>query len=369
VQFISDILEKDQYNIIAATSGIEALELAEKFMPYAITLDIIMPGIDGWEILQKLKRNPKTTNIPVIVVTKSKDKHTGFALGAVGYVSKPVIKDTLISEIHKINHHPHSVMIVDDDEFDRKTMTGIIKSENISTIVATGGKECLDLLKKSLPDVLILDLLMPEIDGFQVIKKIRKEPKTINLPVIIVTAKDLTDQDKMMLNGNVASILSKNKSSLATLSGEIKRVLTEIDRQQREEYNKDEKADKPIESLSSVLVVEDNPDNMITLKAILKNRYNIIEAIDGEVGLEKAKSYLPDLILLDIALPKMDGFAVIKHLKKEKNTKKIPVVALTAMAMKDDRNKILKSGFDDYVAKPIDPIGLLAVIKSKIKEK
>jgi len=192
VQDISSYLIESGYDTISASSGKEALKMAEKHQPYAITLDIIMPEMDGWEVLQKLKANEKTKNIPVIVVSVSDDRETGFALGAVGYINKPVDKKTLLTEINIINSSPKTIMIVDDNDFELNQIANIIKEKNINVVLAESGKKCLKLLGDSLPDILILDLVMPEIDGFMVLEEIRKNDKTKNLDVIIVTAKDLT---------------------------------------------------------------------------------------------------------------------------------------------------------------------------------
>ncbi|MBT3168864.1 MAG: response regulator [Candidatus Cloacimonetes bacterium] len=369
IQLIADVLEAEGYNSIAALSGREALLLAEKYKPYAITLDIVMPEIDGWEVLQKLKQNPVTSLIPVVIVSKMEDQHTGHALGAVGYVSKPVHRVNLMSEIRKINSAPHSIMVVDDDEFDRATMREIIESEQIETISADGGLKCLKLLENNKPDILVLDLMMPDLSGFGVIEKLQKNPETMKLPVIIVTAKDLTKEDKNRLNGNVASILSKDENTSVNLAAEIRRILQQLD-SRKNKVLKFEAVQKIIlKQLTNVLVVEDNPDNMTTIKAVLNNRYEILEAIDGEIGLELAQTKNPALILLDINLPKMDGFEVLQKLKMNEKTKNIPTIALTAMAMKGDKEKILSAGFDGYMSKPIDPVLLIEKIANRLKEK
>ncbi len=368
IQILADIFEDEGFNSIAALSGKEALEMAEKYQPQLITLDIMMPGIDGWEVLQKLKRNPKTSKISVVIISKIKDQHTARALGAIGYVSKPVHHANLMAEIRKINSSPNSVMVVDDNEFDLSTMENIIKNENIDVISADGGLKCLQLLEIKLPDILVLDLMMPDLNGFGVIEKLQNNPKTINLPVIIVTAKDLTKEDKLRLNGNVISILTKDENTSQNLVKTIKRILRQLDKQEIKN-TRTKRQEKSVDktTLNKILIIEDNPDNMITLKAVLHNRYEILEAMDGETGLKLAKKR-PDLVLLDIHLPKMDGFQVMEKLRENKNNHNLPIIALTAMAMKGDREKILSAGFDGYMSKPIDPILLLDEIKNRLKE-
>ena len=511
---ISRYLLQEGYKTVTATSGSEALKLAARELPFAVTLDIIMPDMDGWEVLQGLKKNPETRDIPVIIVSISEERETGFALGAVGYVTKPVSKKQLISEIQKIGKpETRSIMIVDDNDLDRQEIRRIIEAEGLKPIVAEDGAACLELLKKQVPDVLVLDLMMPEPDGFAVLEKIRGNPGTRDLPVIVVTAKDLTEQDRNKLTGNVFSVLEKTDAKSTTLLAELRRILVDLENHpkhfgmeqpaalprilivddneaviiqvkavlesagyvadvarggkeafdyvshtipdgiildlmmpeidgfavlekirstkatikipvliltakdltpedfkklsanhiqqlvQKGDIDKDSLLSKvrsmvegkeyietgnlkpgnqdpklvsfqaePVQNRkpggdpATILLVEDNTDNMTTIKAVLQNRYRILEATDGEQGLRMAEEVRPDLILLDMALPKMDGFAVVLNLKGNMELSNIPVIAMTAQVMKGDREKILEAGCDDYIAKPIDPEGFLKKI-------
>jgi CheY-like chemotaxis protein/signal transduction histidine kinase/HAMP domain-containing protein len=520
---ISDHLSQD-YNIITTTSGKEAIKLARIHQPFAITLDVIMPEMDGWEVLQQLRQIPDTRDIPVIIVSVSADKETGIALGAVGYVSKPIDRNQLIAEINRIDGpSPYSILITDDNEIDRNEIARTIKQENMKAIIADSGKKCLNIIKESLPDVLVLDLMMPEMDGFSVLNAIRSDPETRNLPVIVVTAKDLTAEDKQKLSGNVSSILAKSDTSSTALPEKIKHLLEGIthrttgalseihinnetqtdahklllvedseaaviqvksvledegylldvvrngqealdyltttipdgiildlmmpvidgfqvlqtirntqatsqipvlvltardltpedlgrlttnniqqliqkgdvdpqgllfkirlmlgskpgpmpgsspefvspeiqliqkpktDTIQKIEEQSPARKKLKTKGIPIILVVEDNPDNMITIKAILQSQYIIMEATDGETGLKMALTKEPDLILLDMSLPKMDGFTVVKKIKENNDAKHIPVIALTARAMKGDREMTIEAGCDDYISKPIDP--------------
>ena len=542
---ISRYLLQEGYNTVTATSGAEALELAARERPFAITLDIIMPDMDGWEVLQGLKKNPETKEIPVIIVSISEDRETGFALGAIGYVSKPVSQKLLVSEIEKIGKPgTRSIMIVDDNDLDRQEIRRIVEEEGLKPIKAEDGAACLELIQKQVPDVLVLDLMMPEPDGFAVLERIRSNPATRDLPVIVVTAKDLTEDDRNKLSGKVFSVLEKTAAKSATLLAEIKRILTDLEnlpqyrgperrtstprillvedneaaiiqvkavlesagyvadvarggqeafdyvshtipdgivldlmmpeidgfavlekirgtkatvkipvliltakdltpedfkklsanhiRQlvQKGDIDRDNllfkvrsmlgidsgpearlyDGNRSVTELSqnftrrkgdvkpgsfahskatgaspdvtsaeapqttakaagtpAILIVEDNPDNMTTIKAVLQNRYRILEATDGEEGLRMAVENSPDLILLDMALPKMDGFTVVRRLKDNVELSLIPVIAMTAQVMKGDREKILDAGCNDYIAKPIDPEDFLKKIAEWLK--
>jgi len=505
---ISDYLSQEGYNTITAASGKEAIGLAETHHPFVITLDILMPDMDGWEVLQHLKQNSDTKKIPVIIVSISDDKSTGIALGAVGYISKPVNRDLLIVEINRIGGPSvYTVVVADDNEIELREMAHTIEQEGMQAISAENGSICIDILKETVPDVLVLDLIMPEMDGFEVLDKVRSAPETRDLPVIVVTAKDLTVEEKQKLSGNVSSILAKSDTTSTVLLEEIKKTLVGLEKVKKdagigkrkaldrlllvedneaaviqvkavledegyivdvarggrealdymsriipggiildlmmpdidgfqvlakmrgteatarvpvliltardltpEDFGKlsannvrqlVQKGDVDRQSLlfkirlmlgessrpetggmkletgnlkpetrkldtghrATILVVEDNPDNMITIKAVFGNRYNILEAMDGETGLHMALTLQPDLILLDMSLPKMDGFTVAGRVKQDKKAGHIPIIALTASAMKGDREKVMDAGCDDYISKPVDPEKVLAKIE------
>ncbi|MDM8517370.1 response regulator, partial [Desulfobacterales bacterium HSG16] len=523
LELITDYLFREGYNTLTATSGKDALRLAEEYRPFAITLDLIMPEMDGFETLQLLKQNPVTSDIPVIIVSVSEDRRTGMALGAIGHVTKPVIRDELIKEIYKVCVKPTSIMVTDDNEIDRNNIMRILNQENIPAASAENGKTCIEKIRETAPDVLVLDLMMPEMDGFDVLQVLRSDPLTLGLPVIIVTAKDLTREEKEVLNQFVVSVLYKSDLTPETLLEEIgsslrqiknpiesgivrsvpptgKRILVVEDndaarvqvkiileqagyrvdvasggREARKMVEQtipdgiildlmmpdvdgfdvlesvrstEETAEIPVliltakdltpddfkrlshnniqqlvqkgdvereglllkvkimlgetartsdtitdkaesmeeprikpqraltpgrklsgsQELPIILVVEDNPDNMLTIKAVLKNKYSIIEAIDGEKGLIAVIRDLPDLVLLDISLPGMDGYTVVKEMKKDENAKNIPVIALTAHAMKGDREKAISAGCDDYLSKPIDTVKIQETIKKWLEQ-
>jgi len=527
---ISDYLSGEGYNIITATSGEEAIRLAQRHLPFAITLDLIMPEMDGLEVLQELKKRPETANIPVLIVSVSDDRETGIALGAVGFITKPVNKELLIAEINRIGGpSPYSIVVADDNEIDRNDMARAIEQEGMKAIIAENGNICMDLIKEAVPDILVLDLIMPEMDGFQVLDRVRSDPESRDLPVIVVTAKDLSAEEKKKLRGNVSSVLAKSHTTSTALLEKIRKIFAGIERRKkdakaggREAFDRilmveDNEAaiiqikavlehagyivdvarggqealdymsriipcgiildlmmpevdgfqvldkmrgtkatakvpvlvltarDLTPEDLSklsanniqqliqkgdidrqgllfkirsmlggkprvgfetgnlkletpkpgaeqsetvrskggqariqhrkmgteqpargkagksaTILVVEDNPDNMTSIKAVLQNKYEILEATDGEKGLNMALTGQPDLVLLDMSLPKMDGFTVVRKVKEDREAGSIPVIGLTARAMKGDRKKVIDAGCDDYISKPIDPEKVLA---------
>jgi len=287
-------------------------------------------------------------------------------------------------EKEKIKENPR-ILIVEDNEEAVVQIKIILEHEGYLVDVANSGQAALDYIEHTIPDGIILDLMMPEIDGFEVLENIRSTSRTADIPVLILTAKDLTAEDfKKLSANNIQQLLYKGAVDKDELIFKIKLMLKNGLKDEQKSESKEQKEiareKKKIdisqtkilakkEGLSTILVAEDNPDNMLTTRAVLKDKYNILEAIDGEAVLKKAQSALPDLILMDIALPKMDGLTVVKLLKENKATKNIPVIAVTARAMKGDREKTIRAGCDDYISKPIDPEIVLGKIAEWIKKK
>ncbi len=259
----------------------------------------------------------------------------------------------------KLKGEDINILLVEDSEPAIIQMQDILNEQGYHVKIARNGKEALSQIEISLPDAMILDLMMPEVDGFQVLGAIRSMPKTSEIPVLILTAKHVSKEELKFLKSNhISQLIQKGsiskKDLLSSVDSMVSGMSTVI---QQVDLGSD--APKP-----TILVVEDNPDNRMTVKALLQDSYEILEAADGETGIEAALKSKPDLILLDISLPSIDGFQVLDAIRKEKVTAHIPIVALTARVMTGDREKILDYGFDEYVSKPIDEAVLKGTIRS-----
>jgi len=245
------------------------------------------------------------------------------------------------------------ILLVEDSEPAIVQMKDILTEQGYQVLVARNGKEALENIGNVLPDAMILDLMMPEVDGFQVLRAIRSIEKTVEIPVLILTAKHVTKQELSFLTGNhIFQLIQKGSIGKIELLAAVSNMVWK----QREEQTlpTEKRARSGICGRPVILVVEDNVDNITTVKALLNGTYDIIEATDGQVGIDQAKAHSPALILLDISLPVMDGFQVLRELRREESLRHIPVIALTARAMIGDREEILAHGFDGYVSKPID---------------
>jgi len=368
------------------------MALIQRSLPDVLVLDLMMPGMDGFEVLEKLREEPRTVNLPVIVVTakdltaqdrKRLSHNVASVLEKSDTTSRRLLQEIkrILLEIEdpktRLEAIRNRILLVEDNEAGIIQVKTALQKEGYNVDVAQNGQEALDYVKHTIPDGIVLDLMMPEVDGFEVLEKIRGRADTANIPVLILTAKDLTPEDLKKLSvNNIQQLIQKGDVDpegllagiRAMLGGQTEPVeepvfsgktrnLSKIPSSAGKLETKD--PDKP----ATILVVEDNPDNMITLRAVLGDSYNILEATDGKEGLKAILEERPDLVLLDISLPLMDGYQVVQEIKENKDVSDIPVIAMTAHAMKGDKEKILAAGCDDYISKPIDPETVLEKIR------
>ena len=222
-ELMKKFLIKENYNILQATSGPAGLDLAAKHLPDVITLDVMMPEMDGWEVLAALQNNETTKNIPVIMLTMANEPDIGYSLGATDYLTKPVNWGRLSSilEKHEIETSSQSILIVEDDEITRDMLKKSLETNDFKVSVATNGKEGLEKVKKAKPALILLDLMMPEMDGFEFAEQLREKREWLDIPVVVITAKDLTSEDHNRLKGNVEAIMQKGSYSRDELLSEV----------------------------------------------------------------------------------------------------------------------------------------------------
>ena len=222
-ELMKKFLQKEEYNVLQATSGQDGLVLAAKDLPDLITLDVMMPEMDGWEVLTKLQNNEKTKNIPVIMLTMANEPDIGYSLGATDYLTKPVDWNNLskILQKHEIETGSQSILIVEDDEITREMLKKSLETNHFKVIGAVNGKEGLEKVQKGKPGLILLDLMMPEMDGFEFAEKLRENKDWLDIPVVVITAKDLTKDDHNRLKGNVEAIMQKGSYSRQDLLAEV----------------------------------------------------------------------------------------------------------------------------------------------------
>ena len=255
-----------------------------------------------------------------------------------------------------------TILLVEDAEAVIIQMEDMLAAQGYNIMVARNGNEALEQIAHKIPDAMILDLMMPEVDGFEVLRRVREEEKTQKLPVIVLTAKYVTKEELAFLKNNgILQLIQKgdiNKEQLldavkGMMATEMREIIATVKKQPRIQ----------LQGTPTVLVLEDNPDNMLTIKALLDGKYNIVEVEDGLMVTRLALLHQPDLILMDIALPGMNGIETLVELRKVEALQHIPVIAVSASAMKGDREDFIACGFDGYISKPIDSILFEKTIK------
>jgi len=262
-----------------------------------------------------------------------------------------------------INSERKTVLLVEDSEPAIIQMKDILEESGYNLMVAHDGSEALRIIDQTIPDAMILDLMLPGIDGFEVLKTIREADITANVPVLILTAKHISKEELQFLKrNNIHQLIQKGYVNRS----ELLNAITTMVFPESVEVERTPRKIQPIDGKPVVLAVEDNPDNMLTVKALLSSLFTVIEAFDGNQGLQLAKKHKPNLILMDIALPDMDGIEAFNAIRKDPYLQEIPVIALTASAMTTDRETILAHGFDGYIVKPIDEDVFLKTIKQTL---
>src|SRR2546427_12790817 len=219
------------YRTEVAKSGAEALALARELKPAAITLDIIMPELDGWEVITRLKSDAATSHIPVVVVSVVDNPELGIALGAIDYFVKPVNASGLVDRLNHIDlprargEHQFRVLVVDDEPANRTLLTEALEPAGFTVLPATGGREAIEIAKSSKTDLVLLDLIMPEVNGYDVVEALRADERTRDTPIMVLTAANLTEADRRQLNGRVSQILSRGSVATSDIVGLLKRLV------------------------------------------------------------------------------------------------------------------------------------------------
>ena len=347
-------LESDDFKVVSATDGVEGLNLARETRPTVIILDIHLPRLDGWTVLSELKGDPSLSQIPVIMMSVEEQRARGFSFGACEYLVKPVEPDRLLTVVKRaLLPSDGDVLVVDDDESTRELVSRHLRRAGYSTVEARDGEEALLRARVITPGLVILDLLMPGVDGFEVLRTMRSEG--MKTPVVVLTGKTLAAEEERILKDGLARVVQKGGMAVDSVVREAKQMLV---------------AKRVVESgrLPRVLYVEDSPQNRDIVRRYLAEDFEVIEAEDGEHGVERVIRDTPDLVLMDLSLPRLDGWEATRRLKANASVKHIPVIALTAHASREDQTRAMDAGCIDYLTKPIDRDLLLTSIRKHLKK-
>ena len=358
------------FKVIAAMRGDAGLALARQYIPSAITLDIELPGMDGWTVLDRLKHTKSTRHIPVHIISVVDEKQRGLKMGAMAFENKPATPEQLRDTLGKIENFVErgvkSLLVVDDDRVAQQSIIELIGEGDVETIAVGTAEEAMSQLRNKHYDCVVLDLGLPDMNGFDLMERIKSEIG--NVPIIIYTGKDLSPKEETELRRLAETIIVKDVRSLDRLLDEtalflhrVEENLPEPKRQMLEQLRKKD----PVLEGKTVLIIDDDMRNIFALTSLLE-RYDmqVLYAENGKDGIEMLKSISGiDVALVDIMMPEMDGYEAMRQIHEMQEFRHTPVIALTAKAMKGDREKCIEAGASDYITKPADSEQLLSLLR------
>jgi CheY-like chemotaxis protein len=358
---------------IVASRGLDALELAERYKPAAITLDLHLPDIDGWSILDRLKRNPATRHIPVEIISADDDRGRGLRYGAFNYLAKPVtaneIQNALVNVVKFAERKTRNLLIADRDEVHCAGIAELIGTGNVRTTLTSSGKEILTALSKKQYDCVVVNPNLPDMTIVDLLVSIQKNETTRDVPVIVHGTTELPKVEQERVRALMNKGIVKEVQSLERLLDEtalfLHREVAGLPDTQRKML---EKLYQGADSLArkKVLVVDDDVRNIFALTSMLEHhKMEVVSAENGRSAIELLKQQPDiDIVLMDIMMPEMDGFETMRRIRTIKEFESLPMIALTAKAMKGDREKCIEAGASDYVSKPVDIDQLLSLMRT-----
>jgi len=372
-----DLAHEQGFKCLVAANAEDALVVTRQYMPSAVVLDVGLPDHSGLSVLDQIKRDPKTRHIPVHVVSGNDYTHAALSMGAAGYMLKPVKREELVEAFKslefRMSQRMRRVLIVEDDPVQADSVAQLLKSQDIQTVAVGTAAETLDHLKEQTFDCMVLDLTLPDASGYQLLETLSKEEAYSFPPVIVYTGRDLSYDDEQKLRRYSKSIIIKGAKSPERLLDEVTlflhQVVSDLSPEQQTLLKKAKSRDSMLEG-RRILVVEDDVRNVYAVTNIFEPLGAIVQiARNGKealAALDQSKASPDraiDLVLMDVMMPEMDGLTATRELRKSPEWKKLPVIMLTAKAMKDDQEKCLDAGANDYMAKPLDVEKLVSLVR------
>ncbi|MEH2000509.1 MAG: response regulator [Nostoc sp.] len=371
-RILLDMAREQGFKTIVALQSKEGLGLAQQFKPNAIMLDIHMPEMDGWTLLDRLKHNPNTRHIPVHILSVDERQQRGLHLGAITYIQKPVSPEALTQVLTEIKgfieRQVKTLLIVEDDPVQAQSIIELIGNSDVQSTAVGTGAEALMILRSHHFDCMVLDLGLPDMSGFTLIEQIKLEPRLLKLPIIVYTGKELSRQEETQLRGLAETIIIKNVRSPERLLDEtalfLHRVQANLPPPKRQMLEQLHQTD-PVLANRKILIVDDDLRNIFALTSFLESyQMQVLFAENGRDGIERLQAN-PDIniVLMDIMMPEMDGYETTRAIRQQQQFRSLPIIALTAKAMPGDKEKCIEAGASDYITKPVDTEQLLSLLR------
>ena len=370
-----DVARGMNFKGLVAANGTDGLVLARNFHPDAIVLDIRLPDMEGWRFLDLLKRNPETRHIPVNIVSADDGTEMGAQMGAFSVLAKPVERDALFALFDRtaqfLARPVKKLLVIEDDAAQSLNITNILGDGDIEITVAATGSDAIKLVGEQQFDCVILDLGLPDMDGADVLVQIRKHEQSqggSHLPVMVYTARDLDKREENKLRKLAETVIVKNPGSVNRLYDEsalfLHRLVAGLP-PEKQILLSNVRQREPSLAGRRVLIVDDDVRNIFSLASLLEqHQMEVLHAENGRDAIAILESTPAiDVVLMDVMMPEMDGYETMRSIRARERFRNLPVIAVTAKAMKEDRDKCIQAGASDYAAKPVDIDQIISVLR------
>ena len=369
---LCDLSRDKGFKVLVATRGAEALELAREYHPSAVSLDVFLPDMLGWTVLNHLKQDPSTRHIPVQMLTLDEERQHGLARGAFTFVSKPNTPDGINAALTRIKQYTvprrKRLLVVEDNPAEQLSIRELLGHDDVDVTIVTSGEQALARVAQEQFDCVVLDLRLPDISGFDVLERFRDTPSLRDLPVVVFTGKELSAEEDARLHTLARSVVVKGVESPERLLDEtalfLHRVVADLPPEKQRMIEQLHRSDDALLG-RKVLVVDDDVRNIFALSSVLERRgMSVLTAGTGREAIAILES-TPDvaILLMDIMMPEMDGYETMQVIRQNSTLRRLPIIALTAKAMKGDREKCLEAGASEYLAKPVNTEQLLSALR------
>jgi CheY-like chemotaxis protein/HAMP domain-containing protein/GAF domain-containing protein len=372
-RIMADLAHDSGFKVLIATRGADALALAREYQPSAVSLDVFLPDMLGWTVLSQLKQNPATRHIPVQILTLDEDRQHGLARGAFSFITKPTTKDGLELALTRIKEYTKPrrkrLLVVEDNAAERLSITELLGHDDIDIVSVDTGAAALDILREAEPiDCVVLDLRLPDMSGFELLERIRDDVRLSDVPVVVFTGRELSPEEDAQLHTMARSVVVKGVESPERLLDEtalfLHRIVSDLPSEKQTLLERLHSSDEDLVG-KTALLVDDDARNIFALSSVLERRgMNVLTATTGSEAIALLET-TPNvaIALMDIMMPEMDGYQTMQVIRGKPSFRRLPIIALTAKAMKGDREKCLEAGASDYLAKPVNTEQLLSALR------
>jgi len=367
-----DLARDNGFKVLVAIRGADAIDLAKQFQPTAISLDVFLPDMLGWTVLSQLKLNALTRHIPIQIITLDEDRQHGLARGAFSFVTKPVTTEGIEAVLTRIKEYARPrrkrLLVIEDDAAEQMSIRALLGHDDIEIVTVSTGAGALAILRKEGADCVVLDLRLPDMTGFQVLEHMKDDAILSDLPVIVFTGRELSAEEDAQIHTMARSIVVKGVESPERLLDEtslfLHRVVTDLPLEKQRMLERLNSSDEDLVG-KTALLVDDDARNIFALSSVLERRgMNVLTATTGREAIKTIESTSGlAIVLMDIMMPEMDGYQTIERIRQNVKLRRLPIIALTAKAMKGDREKCLEAGASDYLAKPVNTEQLLSALR------